>query len=218
MKRNIEYTLYRCKLEISEVKRLGYNLEKLIEVAILIEDRRFYSHRGVSALGMARAAAQYIWRGKRSGASTITQQLARSNFLEKLSPPWRRKLVEIALSRWLESFLSKNEILVMYLATSRFDANIFGFHHATHHFLDGRRDLGASDSFVLIERLANMNSGFLGFRVQALLKQMLSKGVLNQTNLIEVCDRYQKMLDNNQITNTNGPSPAQLKIYFDKLS
>lgn len=95
---------------------------------IAIEDRRFYSHWGVDPRGIARAA----WTGV-GGGSTITQQLAKFTFLtpeQSLS----RKAREALIAFWLETWLTKEEILERYLSNAYFGDNQYGLRAASLHY------------------------------------------------------------------------------------
>ncbi|MAV11519.1 MAG: carboxypeptidase [Synechococcus sp. MED850] len=82
---------------------------------IAAEDRRFYEHNGVDSWGVARALVTNLREGSvREGASTITQQLARTVFLSQ-DRTITRKLKEAALALKLERQLSKQQILDQYL-------------------------------------------------------------------------------------------------------
>ena len=82
---------------------------------IAAEDRRFYDHDGVDGWGIARAIVTNVQQGAvREGASTITQQLARTVFLSQ-DRTITRKLKEAALALKLERQLSKQQILEQYL-------------------------------------------------------------------------------------------------------
>jgi penicillin-binding protein 1B len=82
---------------------------------IAAEDRRFYHHFGLDVRSNLRALlANLRARGVREGGSTITQQLARGLFLGSRRS-WDRKLREIAIALGLETLLSKDQILEMYL-------------------------------------------------------------------------------------------------------
>src|SRR5262245_43502294 len=85
-------------------------------VAVLVaEDRRFWTHPGVDPVAMARAiSANVRHREVREGASTITQQLARTLFLDG-ARTWRRKALESMIAVWLEARYSKARILEAYL-------------------------------------------------------------------------------------------------------
>lgn len=87
----------------------------LVNATLAAEDRRFFSHPGIDVLATARAAADWVRRGRpRSGASTITQQL-----VKVASAPARRTLAtkvrECLLARRLEMTRSKEWILAAYL-------------------------------------------------------------------------------------------------------
>ena len=74
---------------------------------VAIEDRRFYSHWGIDPRGMARAfVADMRGGGVRQGGSTITQQLAKTNFLSG-DRTIKRKGQEIIIAFWLEAWLTK---------------------------------------------------------------------------------------------------------------
>jgi penicillin-binding protein 1A len=101
---------------------------------ISIEDRGFYSHMGVSARGIARAA----WRnlgagGVREGGSTITQQLAKTSFLSS-ERTMGRKGQEVLIAFWLEAWLTKQQILERYLSNVYFGDNVYGLRAAAHHY------------------------------------------------------------------------------------
>lgn len=87
----------------------------LIHAVIAVEDSRFYEHSGIDPRGIARAFWTNIEHlSLKEGASTITQQLARSLFLTA-EKSFLRKLREAMLALKIERLLSKNEILELYL-------------------------------------------------------------------------------------------------------
>lgn len=92
------------------------DLPKHVSQAILaIEDRRFYYHFGLDPIGIARAFGVNIVKGGFvQGGSTITQQLAKNLFLSK-DRTLKRKIQEAMLAIWLETKLTKDEILSAYL-------------------------------------------------------------------------------------------------------
>ncbi|MEM1195162.1 MAG: transglycosylase domain-containing protein [Pseudomonadota bacterium] len=95
---------------------------------IAIEDRRFYSHWGVDPRGIARAA----WTGV-GGGSTITQQLAKFTFLTP-EQSVSRKAREAMIAFWLETWLTKEEILERYLSNAYFGDNQYGLRAASLHY------------------------------------------------------------------------------------
>jgi penicillin-binding protein 1A len=91
------------------------------------EDDRFFEHRGVDVLGIVRAAfANVAAGGKTQGASTITMQLARNFFLSN-ERSYTRKIYEILLALRIESTLSKEQILEIYLNQIFLGQRAYGF-------------------------------------------------------------------------------------------
>lgn len=98
----------------------------LADAVIAIEDRRFHSHVGIDPTGIARAAWVNLRAGEvRQGASTLTQQLVKNTYLTP-ERSFRRKFQEVAISLWLESRLSKDDILARYLNSIYFGAGAYG--------------------------------------------------------------------------------------------
>ena len=89
--------------------------QPLIHAFVDAEDNNFFRHKGLDYIGMLRALWVNISKGKKKqGASTITQQVVKT-FLLTRERIFKRKFQEIILARRLESSLSKQEILTLYL-------------------------------------------------------------------------------------------------------
>jgi penicillin-binding protein 1A len=103
------------------------SLPALVERAfIAAEDRRFYQHSGIDPVGIGRAMVRNITqRSVEEGASTITQQLARTVFLSQ-DISLIRKLKEAALAGKLERQLSKRQILTEYLNVVYLGSSAYG--------------------------------------------------------------------------------------------
>ncbi|MBM5801310.1 MAG: PBP1A family penicillin-binding protein, partial [Cyanobacteria bacterium K_DeepCast_35m_m2_023] len=103
------------------------SLPTLIEQAfIAAEDRRFYQHDGIDPVGIGRAIVRNITeRSVEEGASTITQQLARTVFLSQ-DISLVRKFKEAALAGKLERHLSKRQILTEYLNVVYLGSSAYG--------------------------------------------------------------------------------------------
>ena len=104
---------------------------RMIDALLAVEDRRFYSHHGLDAVRIVKAA----WRNWRSGrivegGSTLTQQLAR---LEQLTPArtFSRKIREVTIAVRLEERYSKQEILHAYLNAVYFGDGYHGVEAAS---------------------------------------------------------------------------------------
>jgi penicillin-binding protein 1A len=101
---------------------------------VSIEDRRFYHHWGIDPHAIGRALFADIHAGGvRQGGSTITQQLAKTNFLSS-DRTLRRKAQEVIIAFWLEAWLSKDEILSRYLSSVYFGDGTYGLRAAAHHY------------------------------------------------------------------------------------
>src|SRR5206468_11511626 len=101
---------------------------------VAIEDRRFYSHWGIDPRGIGRAMlANLRGGGVREGGSTITQQLAKTNFLSS-NRTIKRKAQEVIIAFWLEAWLTKQEILSRYLSSVYFGDGVYGLRAASHHY------------------------------------------------------------------------------------
>jgi penicillin-binding protein 1C len=99
--------------------------ERVPRAVIAAEDKRFYSHAGVDALALARAAWDSAREGRvASGASTLTQQLART--LVHAPRTTKAKLEVMALALRLEAAYSKEQILEAYLNEIEFGPNVRG--------------------------------------------------------------------------------------------
>jgi len=112
---------------VSREKLSSGAIPPLVEQAfIAAEDRRFYQHDGVDLYGISRALVRNLSRGAvEEGASTITQQLARTVFLSQ-DRTLIRKLKEAALAGKLERQLSKRQILTEYLNLVYLGSSAYG--------------------------------------------------------------------------------------------
>ncbi|MBB3996582.1 penicillin-binding protein 1A [Aureimonas pseudogalii] len=89
--------------------------DHFVKAVLATEDRRFFEHWGIDFLGLARAVGENARAGGVvQGGSTLTQQLAKNVFLSN-ERSLERKVNEAFLALWLESHLTKREILGMYL-------------------------------------------------------------------------------------------------------
>ena len=100
--------------------------EGLRRAVVAVEDVRFFEHPGLDYIGMLRAAWTNLRRGgKVEGASTITQQLARSLFLSS-ERTFDRKVRELILAYKMELVLTKEQILELYLNQIYFGQGAYG--------------------------------------------------------------------------------------------
>lgn len=122
----------------------------LRHAVILAEDDTFFSHQGFDIEQMKRAA-QINWQKKRYvfGASTITQQLARTLYLSS-EKNLLRKIKEAIITRRLEKTLSKNRILELYLNVVEWGPQVYGAEAASQHFFNkAAADLSVDEAISL---------------------------------------------------------------------
>ena len=103
-------------------------IPEMLKHAVLdTEDSRFYDHPGIDPIGFLRAFTTMLTSNKRAqGASTITMQVARNFFLTR-DRTIIRKVKEIFLSLHIESLLSKDEILALYINKIPLGHRAYGF-------------------------------------------------------------------------------------------
>ena len=122
----------------------------LPQAVVAIEDRRFYEHGGMDAIGVLRALWRNIMSGRlREGGSTITQQLAKIALLTP-AKSLERKVQELFLAFRLEREFSKDEILTLYLNRVYLGAGSYGVDAAAkRYFGKSARNVGLAEAAVL---------------------------------------------------------------------
>jgi penicillin-binding protein 1B len=126
--------------------------EELLDTLLLVEDRDFYFHHGVSPLGILRALYQNIKAGRTvQGGSTLTQQLVKNMFLTRDKTLWR-KVNEALMALILEYRYSKDQLLEAYINEvylgQHYANGIYGFGLAAEFYF------GASIQSLNIEQMA----------------------------------------------------------------
>lgn len=112
----------------------------LREAFLAAEDDQFFHHGGIDYGGVLRAViVNVVSAEKAQGASTITQQAARTMFLT-LDKTWRRKLAELFITLRMEHEFTKQEILNLYLNVIYFGQRAYGVAAAAQTFFGKRLD------------------------------------------------------------------------------
>jgi penicillin-binding protein 1A len=166
--------------------------QHFIDAALSMEDRRFYSHLGVDPLGIIRAARRNYEAGShREGGSTITQQLVKMSYLSS-AKTLERKAEEAMIAAWLETQLSKDDILERYLNSAYFGEGCFGVRAAARHLFDkpvGELTIPESALMVALLRaptqLAN-NLEEATQRARLVMQAMVRDGRLDEARLAEM--------------------------------
>jgi penicillin-binding protein 1C len=135
-----------CRARYVKLDEVG---ERAQRAMIAAEDRRFFSHPGVDPLAVVRAAAQALWHRRIvSGASTLTQQLART-VVPHPRNAWG-KFREMALALRIEWSLGKDQILEQYLNHVTFGPGLRGIEAASRFYFDKpTRDLSLAEAAML---------------------------------------------------------------------
>ncbi len=124
--------------------------DHLIKAVLATEDRRFYDHFGIDMGGTFRALLTNARAGGVvQGGSSLTQQLAKNLFLNN-ERTLERKIKEAFLAMWLESRLTKNEILKLYLDRAYMGGGAFGVDAAAQYYFNkSARDVDLSEAAML---------------------------------------------------------------------
>ena len=156
--------------------------EHVIQPFLAIEDRRFYSHWGIDPRGIARA----LWTGV-GGGSTITQQLAKFTFLTS-EQTLTRKAREALIAFWLETWLTKDEILERYLSNAYFGDNQYGLRAASLHYFYRQPEKLRPEQAAMLAGLLQAPSRYAPTkhydkakaRMELVIKSMVEVGYLTQ--------------------------------------
>jgi penicillin-binding protein 1A len=124
--------------------------EHLINAVIAVEDSRFWRHKGIDYVAIARALIKDLIYGElKEGGSTITQQLAKVMFLTP-EKTLQRKLREAALATKIEKNLNKKEILELYLNKIYFGHGAYGVEMASRiYFGKAIKDITLSEAALI---------------------------------------------------------------------
>lgn len=144
---NLLYKIYqeqnRTSVKLSELP-LSFK-----QATIAIEDKDFYRHRGISGRGILRAIYLDLFKGKKIGGSTITQQLIKNTLLNS-EKTWKRKVKEAILAILVEKKYSKDQILEMYLNEVGYGGAAYGIEEASQkYFGKPAKDLDLAESALL---------------------------------------------------------------------
>ena len=131
---------------------------EFVKALISREDSRFYEHRGVDPVGIARAAVRNLLFGSmKEGASTITQQLARNSF-PLGGKNFNRKFLEAAMAFRIEMELKKEQILELYMNRIYFGSGLYGVEAASlAYFGKPAADMDLSEAALLAGLIRSPN-------------------------------------------------------------
>ncbi len=125
--------------------------DKLKKALIATEDERFYTHHGVDPIGIARAFVTNLKAGHVvEGGSTITQQVAKALVLSP-EKTYDRKIKEAILATKIESLLSKDQILFLYLNQTYFGNRAYGVASAANNYFHKElKDINTAEAAMIV--------------------------------------------------------------------
>ena len=186
-----------------EVVKIGEIPQELIDALIVMEDKEFYNHSGFSVRSTLRAVLiNILMMEYKQGASTLTQQLARSMY-EKIS--WKdrsivRKIKELITAFNIEQTYTKSEILELYLNSVFLGHGRYGVQSAAQlYFKKNVSELNFDECAMLVGMLPapNFYSPFRNLNL-ANERKYLVLDVMKQNELIDLYDYtfyYDKKLE-----------------------
>lgn len=145
-----------------EKQRLSEYSAYLSKAVVASEDSRFYWHIGVDPLGIVRALKTNLDAGGiREGASTITQQMARNTYRDYVGTDdsAMRKVREAVVALKLETFYSKDQLMLLYLNRVYLGNNLYGFEDAAQfYFGKSASEMSVAESATLVGILPAPNA------------------------------------------------------------
>ena len=208
--------------EFGEEKRSFVKIQDfpaVMKQAILAaEDERFYQHGGVDWLGLTRAGMAALMAGKsKGGASTITQQVARNFFLTN-EVTITRKVSEWLLAYKIESNLSKDQILEIYLNHIFLGNRAYGFAAASRvYFNKDVTQLSAAEVAMLagLPKAPSLYNPFNNLkratlRQQYVLRRMGELKFLDETKLAAARAEVLKFNHERQMYSVSGEHVAEM--------
>jgi penicillin-binding protein 1A len=138
---------YYEKREVISLDRIPNHL---IQAFVAGEDARFFQHKGLDYLAILRAVLRNIFSGEIvQGGSTITQQVVKSLLLSS-EKSFTRKIREAILAYKIEKYLSKEEILFLYLNQIYLGHGAYGVAAAAENYFGKKvEELNVAESAVL---------------------------------------------------------------------
>ena len=183
--------------EFGEERRAVVSIQQvpkpMVDAILAAEDERYYQHKGVDYIGLARAAiANFTMIGPRQGASTITMQVARNFFLSR-EKTLTRKFNEMLLAFKIESSLNKSQILELYINQIFLGQRAYGFASAAHIYYGKKLDQLTLAETAMLAGLPKAPSSFnpvanparAKLRQQYVLRRMREMGAITPAQQAE---------------------------------
>ena len=165
-----------------------------INAVIAVEDKRFYTHKGIDTISLGRAIVNDIKAMSFvEGGSTITQQLAKNTYFTQ-KKEITRKISEAFMAMEIEKNYEKEEILELYLNTSYFGDGCYTVKEATRHYFDKEPEEMTDYEATLLAGVPNAPSVYAPTknldlahqRQRQVLNKMIECGYLSEVEAEEI--------------------------------
>ena len=189
------------------------------DALVAIEDKRFYTHKGVDWFRTAHAALNMFTGGSTFGGSTITQQLIK-NLTQQDDITVQRKLLEIFQALDFEKKYDKDEILEWYLNAVYFGEGCYGVQTAAQtYFGKDAKDLSVAESAAIVG-ITNLPTYYDPFysvennkeRQEDILREMYKQGYLNKTEYEQALAEELEF-----VRGENAPSTTAPYTYYEEV-
>ena len=189
------------------------------DALVAIEDKRFYTHKGVDWFRTAHAALNMFTGGSTFGGSTITQQLIK-NLTQQDDITVQRKLLEIFQALDLEKNYDKDEILEYYLNAVFFGEGCYGVQTAAQtYFGKDAKDLSVAESAAIVG-ITNLPTYYDPFysvennkeRQENVLREMYKQGYLNKSEY-----EAAKSEELEFVRGENSPDTSNVYSYYEEV-
>ena len=185
--------------KINEIKKqenytsLNDISKDVINAVIAVEDHRFYEHKGIDLISTTKALFTNLKQKELvTGGSSITQQLAKNMYFSQ-EKQFSRKFAEIFVVSYLEEFLTKDEILELYLNTIYYGNGYYGIGNATQGYFNKKPSELTISEASIIAGLPNAPSAYS-------LTEHKDLAVKRQRQVLEAMAKY-KYIKNQDIEN-----------------
>ena len=188
--------------------------KQIRNATIAIEDKNFYTHGGISQMGIMRSFFYLILKGRIQGSgSTITQQLIKNVLLDSRQT-FSRKIKEIILAISVEGKYSKDQILEMYLNEVPYGGSFVGIGSAAKgYFNKAPKDLTLVESAILagLPQSPSVYSPFIGKkdlwkdRTKDVLRRMREDGYITKSQETDSVTKLDKVVFSSVKMSINAP-------------
>jgi penicillin-binding protein 1A len=195
--------------------------ESIIQAFLASEDSSFFTHSGFDLKAIIRAALTNIFTNRLQGASTITQQVAKT-FLLSSERTYTRKIKELILASRIENHFEKEEILTLYLNQIYMGQGAYGIAAAADTYYSKALDELSIGQLALLAGLPKAPSGYnplrhpkaARLRRDVVLKRMEAEGFITPAQANEA---IAKDLELNHRPLANGASAPHFSEHVRRL-